>query len=149
MGDCYKKGIDMYEKEYEKLIEKGTLNSTELDLHEKLLDAIKDGLKICKMKEELGYDEDASGRRGYGMMRSRYYPNMGEYYVEGSYAPYNWQQSNNGPYMRGYSAEGNYNRGMSNASSGLKTKLHQLMNETTNDHERMMLQSWINEMGNL
>lgn len=148
MGDCYKKGIDMYEKEYEKLVEKGTMSASDLELHGKLLDAIKDAYKICKMKEESGYDEDVSGRRGYGMMRSRYYPSMGEYYVEGSYAPYNWQQSN-GPYMRGYSSEGNYGRGMSNASSGLKTKLHQLMNETTNDQEKMMIQSWINDMGNL
>lgn len=146
MGDCYKKGIEMYEKEYEKLVEKGTLSASDLELHEKLLDAIKDAYKICKMKEDFEYDEETSGRRGYGMMRSRNYPSMGEYYVEGSYAPYGWQQSNNGPYMRGYSSEGNYNRGMSNASSSLKAKLHQLMNETTNDNERMMLQSWINSI---
>lgn len=147
MGDFYKKGIDLFEGEYEKIVSKGNLTSSDLELAGKLLDAIKDSYKICKLKDD-DYESEYSGRRGYSMSRSRHYPSMGEYYVEGSYAPYGYGQSNNGSYMRGYSGEGNYGRGSSN-SSGFKAKLHQLMNEATNDRERNMVQSWIEEMGNL
>ena len=146
MNDIYRKGIEIFEREYEKVLNNGDLTSSNLELSCKLLEAIKNTYKICTYKEE-EYDEAYSGRRGYSSMRSRHYP--GEYHFEGSYAPYGYGQSNNGSYSRGYSWDGNYNGGSSNSASSLRNKLNQLMNEASNDRERMMVQAWINEVGNL
>ena len=141
MGDVYKKAKDLFEKEFEKIVDKGEINDKTLDYSYKLADIIKDINKICDYEEEREYDESYSGRRGYSMRRSRDYqmmPPMSNWYpMEGNYSY---------GYGRGYS--GDYGRGMSNASP-MKSKLHQLLNEASNDRERMMIQSWIDELGNL
>lgn len=130
MGDSYKKVKELLEKELDKIAEKGTIDPTNLEYSYKIVDIIKDIYEICE-KEDNMYDEESSGRRGYGMRRSRYYPYMGEYRVEGTYG-------------RGRSGDA-YGRGYSNASS-MKAKLHQLMDETDNDRERMMIQSWMDDL---
>ena len=142
MNDLYKKTKDVFEKELEKIIDKGNVNSTDLDLVYKLVDIIKDIGEICEKDEEM-YGYESSGRRGYGMMRSRYYPYMGEYTVEGSYGR---GYSGEGNYRRGYSADGGYGGGRSN-NSAMKAKLQQLMSEAKNDHEKMMIQSWMDDLG--
>ena len=128
MKDLYKRTKEVFERELGKIVDKGNVNSTDLELTYKLVDIIKDIEEICE-KETIMYEDDYSGRRGYGMRSSRYYPYMGEYTVEGTYG-------------RGYSRD---DYGRSNASS-MKSTLQQLLNEATNEHERMMIQRWMDEV---
>lgn len=128
MNDLYKKAKNVFEKELERVVDKGDLSPTNLEFSYKLVDIIKDIGEICE-KEDIMYEDDYSGRRGYSMRHSRYYPYMGEYAVEGTYG-------------RGYSGEG-YRR--SNTSS-MKASLQQLLNEASNEHERMMIQRWMDEV---
>ena len=132
MKDLYKRTRDLYERELGKIVDKGNINSTDLELTYKLVDIIKDINEICESDDEM-YGEESS-RRNYGMRRSRYYPYMGEYTVEGSYG-------------RGYSGEGGfgYNAGYSSASP-MRSKLQKLMDEAGTEHERMMIQRWIDEV---
>ena len=138
MSEVYKKTKDLLENELEKLVTGGNMMATNLELTYKIVDIIKDIGEICE-RDEIMYEEDYSGRRGYGMGRSRsygyphMYPSGGNYYVEGSYAPGN------------YSRNGSYNQGMSR-NSNMEMKLKQLMSEASNDQERMMIQSWMNEL---
>ena len=127
MNDVMKKTKDMFEKELGKIVDKGEMTASNLELVYKIVDILKDVAEICEKEDGMGYEDEYSNRRGYGMMRSRYYPYMGNYTVEGSYG-------------RGYSG------GRSNTSS-IKAKLHQLMNEAENDHERMMIQTWMDDLG--
>ena len=133
MSDVMKKTKALFEKELDKLVGTGEISASNLELVYKIVDILKDVAEICEKEDAMAYEDDYSGRRGYGMMRSHsYYPYMGNYTVEGSYG-------------RGYSGESNYNRGRSNSS--MKAKLHQLMNEAETDHERMMIQSWMDDLG--
>lgn len=136
MCEVYKKAKEVFEKELQKIIDKGDMNPTNLDYSYKIVDIIKDIGEICEQDEEM-YDEESSGRRMYGMRRSRRYPYMGNYTVEGSYG-------------RGYSGnDGGYGGNYGNRTSGgsaMRSKLQRLMDEASTDHERMMIQSWMDEL---
>lgn len=158
MGNVYYKAKELFENELEKLVAKGDVNEKNLEAFDKVIDIIKDIEEICEKEEEMGYDDSYSGRRGGYGRRSRYYPGMGEYYMEGSYAGgYGNSYSNEGSYAGGSrrggysreggrSNEGSYMNGNSNTSS-TKNMLYQLMHEAPNDKERTMIQRWIDELG--
>lgn len=135
MGDIYKKARDVFEKELEKIVDKD-VNPTNLEYAYKLVDIIKDIGEICEQDEEM-YDEESSGRRMYGMRRSRRYPYMGNYTVEGSYG-------------RGYSGTDGYSSAnydnRNSRNSAMRAKLQRMMDEASNDHERMMVQTWMDEL---
>lgn len=122
MGDVYKKAKHLFENELEKIVDKGDMSPTNLDFSYKLVDILKDISTICAMEESgYGYDEEYSGRPNY----------------------------RNG-YSRNYSYDG-YAMPMRSNYSGnsmMAMKLRNLMNEATNDRERMMIQSWLNEVEN-
>ena len=144
MKDVYKKAKDLFEKELDKVVAGGSMTASNLELTYKIVDIIKDINEICEADDAM-YDEEYSGRRGYGMRTSRSYgygyPYMGNYTVEGSYG-------------RGYSGmDGGYGMNNSNnygnRSSGntaMRSKLQQLLNEAQTDHERAMIQSWMDEL---
>lgn len=145
MSEVYKKTKDLLESELEKLVAGGNMTAANLELTYKIVDVIKDIGEICE-QDAMMYEDDYSGRRGYGMRSSRsygypyMYPNGGNYYVEGSYAGgYGNNYSNN------YSNNGGYSQGQSR-NSQMEMKLRNLMNEASNDQERMMIQNWMNEL---
>lgn len=142
MSEVYKKTRDLLERELEKLVASDNMTATNLELTYKIVDVIKDIDEICE-KDSMLYGEDYSGRRGYNMRSSRAYgyPYMGNYMVEGSYT-----SGNN--YGGGYSGN-NYVGGYSNRNSGtseMRSKLQKLLDEASTDHERMMIQSWMNDL---
>lgn len=126
MGDVYKSAKDVFEKELSKIIDKGDMNPTNLEFSYKVIDILKDIETICAMKDS-NYEDEYSNRGSYRNGYSRNY----------SYemAP----RMNQGGYSNNYS--NNYS-----GSSMLVSKLHNLMNEASNDRERMMIQSWLNEV---
>ena len=128
MGDVYKSAKDLFEKELSKIIDKGEMNPTNLEFSYKVIDILKDIETICAMKDS-GYEEDYSGRSSY---RNGY---------SGNYSYEMNPRMNQGGYSNNYS--NNYS-----GSSMLVSKLHNLMNEASNDRERMMIQSWLNEVEN-
>ena len=112
MGDVYKKARNLFENELEKIVTKGDMTPTNLELTYKVIDILKDITEICAMDESgYGYMNDYSG---YG-------------------------------YMNDYSGRRSYRRGYS-GNSMMGMKLRNLMNEASNDKERMMIQSWLNEL---
>lgn len=136
MKDVYKKTKDLFEKELDRLTATGNMSASNLELTYKIVDIIKDINEICE-KDDMMYDEDYSGRRGYGMRMSRSYgygyPYMGSYTVEGNYG-------------RGYSGmDGGYG-GNNSGNTAMRSKLQQLMNEAQTDHERAMIQSWMDSL---
>lgn len=86
----------------------------------------KDIETICAMKDS-NYEEEYSNRGSYRNGYSRNY----------SYEMV--PRMNQGGYSNNYS--NNYS-----GSSMLVSKLHNLMNEASNDRERMMIQTWLNEV---
>ena len=132
MSEVYKKTRNLLERELEKIVAGDNMTANNLELTYKIVDVIKDINEICE-KDEMLYGEDYSGRRGYGMRSSRSYgyPYMGNYMLEGSY--------NGGGYSGNY---GNRNSG----TSEMRSKLQKLLDEASTDHERMMIQSWMNDL---
>ena len=119
MGDVYKKAKNLFEKELEKIVDKGDVNPTNLEYSYKLIDIIKDIDTVCAMSDAgYGYEEEYSNRPFYRNGYSR----------NNSYNEYR-------PPYSGYSG-----------NSMLSMKLHNMMNETSNEKERMMIQSWINDI---
>lgn len=126
MGDVYKRAKGLFEKELEKIVDKGDITPANLDYSYKLIDIIKDIDEVCAMDNaEREYEDEYSGRRSYRNGYSRNYP-YENYSYRGSY------QGN-----PGYSG-----------NSMIVSKLHNLMNEASNEKERMMIQSWLNEVEN-
>ena len=140
MGDIYKKAKDVFEKELQKIIDKGDMNPTNLEYSYKIVDIIKDIGEICEQDEEM-YDEESSGRT-YGMRRSRRYPYMGNYTVEGSYG--RGYSGADGGYGSNYS--GNNYGSRTSGTSAMHSKLQRLLDEASTDHERMMIQSWMDDL---
>lgn len=143
MSDLYKMAKGVFEKELEKVLEKGDMSPTTLEYSYKLVDIIKDIGEICE-RDNAMYDEEYSGRRGYGMMRSRYYPRYEQGFIPEAmgYSEYGGYSN----YGGNYSGNSNYGRGRSNNSS-MKAELQRLLGEATNEHEKMMVQRWIDELG--
>ena len=122
MNDVYKKGKELLEKEFEKIVEKGDVSPTELDRIYKVVDILKDIDEICE-GEEMGYENMQSGRRSYMM-------------------PYNsYTQSNR--YNTGRSMNNGYGYGSSRNST--IDHLQSMINNARNDQERMMYQRWLDE----
>lgn len=143
MGEVYKKAKEVFEKELEKIVDKGDINPTNLEFAYKLVDIIKDIGEICEMDDEM-YDEESSGRRMYGMRRSRRYPYMGNYTVEGSYG--RGYSGADGGYGSNSNYGGNSYGGRSSGTSAMHSKLQRLLDEASTDRERMMIQSWMDDL---
>lgn len=128
MGDVYKKAKNLFEKELEKIVDNGDVSPANLEFSYKLVDILKDICEICSM-DNGGYDDEYSGRYSYRNGYSRNYPYEGYSNRNGNYSNYSG--------YNGYSG-----------NSMMAMKLRNLMNEATNDRERMMIQSWLNEVEN-
>ena len=146
MGDVYKKAREVFERELDVIVGIGNITATDVEVTYKLVDILKDLGEICKNDMEIDsmYEDDYSGR--YGRMRSGDYPHMGWYTGEYYNGTANRQGMRNGGYSRNsYSRNGNYGNN-SSRNSEMMNKLQGLLNEVNSDHERMMIQSWMNDL---
>lgn len=143
MKETYKKTKDLLERELDKLIAGDNMTATNLELTYKIVDIVKDINEICE-KDAMMYDEEYSGRRGYGNRSSRAYgyPYMGSYASEGNYG--RGYSGMDGGY--GMNNSGNNYGGRSSGDTAMRSKLQQLLNEAQNDHERMMIRTWMDEL---
>lgn len=126
MSEVYKKAREVFERELDGIVGKGSVTAGEVEVVYKIVDIIKDIGEICKNDTDMEY----SNRYGY----SNYQPSMGWY--TGEY--YNGSANRN---MRVGGYGNSYSR-----NSEMMGKLQGLLNEAKSDHERMMIQSWMNEL---
>lgn len=146
MGDVYKKAREVFERELDGIVGKGNISSSEVEVTYKIVDILKDLGEICKNDMEMNgmYGDEYSERYNWG--HSGYTPSMGWYTGEYYNGTANRQGMRNGGYSRNsYSRNGNYGNN-SSRNSEMMNKLQGLLNEANSDHERMMIQSWMNEL---
>lgn len=140
MHDCIEKFQKILEKDLKEKLEKvniaGTVTPDDLMVIDKATDVMLDLIKYDEWK--MGEGENSYGgystRRGRSMTTGRYvsrdpYPQNSSY--RGSYGG-----SYGEPYMNGYSG---HNR--------MIDQLERMRDEAQTEHERMMIDGWINSAG--
>lgn len=142
MGKAMYELREMLNDELNKIAKTGDINPTKLELVDKLTHSIKSIDTICAMEEQYGdddysYEGGYSGARGRGRNARR--DSMGRYSREGnSYEGGSSYRSGNS-YRRGYSRD-------DGAREDAMQKLHELMNETSDNQVRKAIQKAIEEM---
>ena len=140
MGKAMYELREMLSDELNKITKTGDITPTKLDLVDKLTHSIKSIDTICAMEEysdddDYSYGDGYSNARGRGRNAKR--DSMGRYARDGG-ASYNSYRGGNS-YRRGYSRD-------DGAREEAMQKLHDLMNETSDNHVRNAIQKAIEEM---
>ena len=145
MGKAMYELREMLNDELTKISKSGDLTASKLDLVDKLTHSIKSIDTICAMEEysdedEYSYNDGYSNARGRGRNAKR--DSMGRYSREGgnSYrGGYSYRENRGGYNRRGYSRD-------DGAKEDAMQKLHERMNETSDNSVRMAIQKAMDEM---
>ena len=129
---------DMIYEEIENISHQGQLNKESVCVLGELVDILKD-IGTVEMFEEGAYvpENEYSLASGYGGYSQR----------SGSRQENNYRNNRSYNYNNGYSRRGRGGYSRDGANDHMISQLHQIMNETQNEEDRMAVQRLIDQMG--